>query len=106
MENYRGISLLNACYKIYSKVLNEILKAQAEQFLLECQNGFRKGKSCIYPLFSMKLLIQKKKREVFRNHLAFLDSVKASDKVRRDKLFEILQSKNIPNLLLKRIIEI
>jgi hypothetical protein len=49
---------------------------------------------------------REREREVFRNHLAFLDSVKASDKVRRDKLFEILQSKNIPNLLLKRIIEI
>jgi hypothetical protein len=32
--------------------------------------------------------------------------VKAFDKVKREKLFEILQSKNIPNLLLKSIIEI
>ena len=32
--------------------------------------------------------------------------MKAFDKVKRDKLFEILQSKNIPNLLLKCIIEI
>jgi len=32
--------------------------------------------------------------------------VKAFDKVKRDKLFEMLQSKNIPNLLLKIIIEI
>jgi hypothetical protein len=30
MENYRGISLLNACYKLYSKVLNEKLQAQAD----------------------------------------------------------------------------
>jgi hypothetical protein len=30
----------------------------------------------------------------------------AFDRVKRDKLFEILQSKNIPNLLLKSIIEI
>jgi hypothetical protein len=32
VENCRGNSLLNACYKICSKVLNEKLKAQAEQF--------------------------------------------------------------------------
>jgi len=32
--------------------------------------------------------------------------VKAFDKVKGDKLFETLQSKNIPNLLLKIIIEI
>jgi hypothetical protein len=39
-------------------------------------------------------------------HLAFLDNAKAFDKVKREKLLEILQSKNIPNLLLKGIIEI
>jgi len=32
--------------------------------------------------------------------------VKPSDRVKRDKLFEILQNKNIPNLLLKSTIEI
>jgi hypothetical protein len=32
--------------------------------------------------------------------------VEASDRVKRDKLFEILQSKNIRNLLLKSTIEI
>lgn len=31
MESYRGISLLKSCNKMYSKVLNEKLKAQAEQ---------------------------------------------------------------------------
>ena len=30
MENYRGINLVNECYKLYSKILNEKLKAQAE----------------------------------------------------------------------------
>jgi len=40
------------------------------------------------------------------NYFAFLDYVKASDRVKRDKLFEILQSKSIPNLLLKSTIEI
>jgi hypothetical protein len=39
-ENYKGIRLLNSCYKIYSRLLNEKLKKFTEQFLLECQNGF------------------------------------------------------------------
>jgi hypothetical protein len=37
--------------------------------------------------------------------LVCIDYVKAFDRVKRDKLFEILQSKSIPNLLLKRVIE-
>jgi len=43
-----------------------------------------------------------KKRRKFNleTHLAFLDYAKAFNKVKRDKLFEILQSKNIPDLLL------
>ena len=55
VENYRGINLLNACYKLYSKIVNKKLKTQVEHSLLECQNGFRKDRSCIDPLFSMKL---------------------------------------------------
>jgi len=41
VENYRGISLLYASFKLYSKIINEKLKALADTFLLECQNGFR-----------------------------------------------------------------
>ena len=37
------------------EMIDEKLKAQAEKFLLECQNGF-KVRSCIGPLFGMKLL--------------------------------------------------
>jgi hypothetical protein len=74
------------------------LKAQTEQFPLECQNGFWKGRSCTDPLSSMKLLIEKRRGFNLETHLAFLDYVKVYDKVKRDKLFEILQNKNIPNL--------
>ena len=38
--------------------------------------------------------------------LACIDCVKAFDRVKRDKLFEILQSKIIPTLLLKCVTEI
>jgi hypothetical protein len=54
-QNYRGISLLNACYKIYAKILNGKLKTYAKTFLMEPQNGFRSGHSCIDPIFSLKL---------------------------------------------------
>jgi hypothetical protein len=53
------LAYLMRVIKYIVKVLNKKLKAHAEQFLLECQNGFRKGRSCVDPLFSMKLLIEK-----------------------------------------------
>jgi hypothetical protein len=55
--NYRGINLLNTCYKIFSKILDGKFKSITEDFLVECQNGFRKGRSCIDSAFCMKLLI-------------------------------------------------
>jgi len=53
LDNYRGISLLNTGYKIYSKVIAKRLTAIAEVLLLEEQNGFRKGRSCMDCIFSV-----------------------------------------------------
>jgi hypothetical protein len=36
--------------------------AQAAKFVLECQNGYRKGGYYIDPLSGMKLLMEKRKR--------------------------------------------
>jgi hypothetical protein len=45
-KNYTGISILNTCYKTYSKILNMKLQKYSEVFMPETQNGFRKGRSC------------------------------------------------------------
>lgn len=44
---------------------------------MECQNGFRKGRYCIDPLFNMKLLIEKTRKFTLETHLAFLDHVQS-----------------------------
>jgi hypothetical protein len=75
VKNYREISLLITCYKNIEK-----LKSQAENVLSGPQNGFRKSRSCIDPLFSMKLLLEKGKEFNLETQLAFLDYVKAFDK--------------------------
>jgi len=51
-----------------------------------------KGRSCIDPLFRMKLLTENRRDFNLESLLVYLDKVKT------DKLFEILQSKNIPNV--------
>jgi sorting nexin-29 len=92
-ENYRGISLLNTYCKIYSRLLNEKLKKFTEQFLLECQNVFRKGRSCTDSIFTLKLLIEKRTEFNLETHIAFLHFEKAFVSVKRHTLFEILQEK-------------
>jgi len=50
-KNYRGISILNTCCKLHSKILNMKLQTYSEVFMTETKNGFRKGRSCTDPKF-------------------------------------------------------
>jgi len=45
--------------KIYSKIIAKRLTAIAEVLLLEEQNGFRKGRSCLDCIFSASQIIEK-----------------------------------------------
>jgi hypothetical protein len=63
--------------------------------------GIAKTRSCIDVQFSMKLLIEKRREFNLETHLAFIYYVKAFDKVKRSKMFEILQGKYISKLLFK-----
>jgi hypothetical protein len=54
----------------------------------------------------MKLLIGKRIKFNLETHLALLDYVKTSNKVKIEELFKILQNKNIPSMLLNSIIDI
>jgi len=56
---FGGISLLNAGYKIYSKIIANILTPNAEVLLLEEQNGFRKDRSCMDFIFSASKITEK-----------------------------------------------
>jgi len=49
----------------------------------------------------VRITYKKRKEFNLESHFAFCDYVKIFDKVKREKLFEILQNKNILNSLLK-----
>jgi hypothetical protein len=64
-------------------MLNEKLRAQGKKILLEYQSGFRKGRSCIDPLFSMKLRIEKRRELNLETHLVFMCKPLAMLKARK-----------------------
>jgi len=99
-DNYRGISLLNIGYIIYSKIIAKRLTGIAEVILLEEQNGFRKGRSCMDCIFSASQIIKKHREFNIPTYIAFIDLKKTFDSVDRDKLWTIMLSKGIPTHLM------
>jgi len=102
-ENYRGISLLNAIYKIYSRVINNRLKSITEAIIGEEQHGFRKGRSTNDNVFIIKQIIEKRREFNLETHIAFIDFEKAFDRVDRNKLFEIMEKRGYPKHLIRAV---
>ena len=61
LSNYRGISLINVMYKLFSSILNDRIYHWTDSFELidESQAGFRTGYSVIDNLFTLQSMIQK-----------------------------------------------
>ena len=96
-DNYRGISLLNSCSKLYSFILNRRLTIWVEdnQLLHEAQAGFRKDYSTIDHIFSLLSLVQKQLLNHSKLYVAFIDFRKAFDYVNRNHLWFVLRKKGI-----------
>jgi hypothetical protein len=63
-NNYRGISQLNSCYKIYSEILINRISKISKNIISNNQHGFRKGRSCTDCIFTFTQLIEKRKYNI------------------------------------------
>lgn len=102
-ENYRGISLLNTCYKLYARIIEKRLYPITDSMILDVQHGFRKGKSCVDCLFIITQLIEKRREFNLPTYFAFIDYEKAFDRVDRELLWDILFNRGVPPHLIKTI---
>ena len=97
-DNYRGISLLSVPGKVMCKVLQNRLSTKVDEYLMESQSGFRKGRGCIDHMFAIRLLVEKAKEFHSSVYFCFLDLKKAYDSVNRSVLWEILKKRyRLPN---------
>ena len=57
---YRGLTLQSCIYNILSSVLNERIAKYQESHntISDCQNGFRKGRSCLHHIFALTCMIR------------------------------------------------
>ena len=93
-DNYRGISLLNVCSKIYSFIINQRINDWIEScnILGEEQAGFRRNRSTLDHVFTLYAMIQKQLVKHKKLYVAFIDFRKAFDGISREKLWSVLRN--------------
>ena len=101
-NNYRGISLLPATYKILSNILLSRLIPYAKEIIRDRQCGFRRNRSTIDHIFCICQVLEKK-WEYNEIYQLFIDFKKAYDSVRREVLYKILIEFGIPRKLVRLI---
>ena len=104
-NNYRGISLLNICGKLYSYIINKRLVkwVEEEDILGEIQAGFRKDHSTIDHIFTLFAMIHKYLLKNKKLYVAFIDFRKAFDLIAHCKLWPILVKTGINGKMLQTI---
>ena len=89
-ENFRGISFLSHCGKLYSSIIGRRLRAHVEHILGEWQYGFRPGRSTLDLIFVMKMIMEKNWEWARDKFCLFIDMEKAFDRVPRRLLWKIM----------------
>ena len=89
-DNYRGISLLGHVEKVFASVILQIIRKMTDEILTESQAGFRKDRSTIDQLFSLRLLTEKYTEFSKSLYICYVDYQKAFDSVWREGLWHIM----------------
>ena len=95
--NYRGISLLVATSKIFSRVILNREQSLLDKQLLEEQAGFRTNRSTVDQIFILKMVMEKSHDCNKPLYICFIDIQKAYDSVNRDLLRQICKHYGLSN---------
>ena len=89
VENYRGITLLSALGKLFTRVVNNRLSEWSENYfvLIEAHAGFRANMSTVVDIFVLHGLISHILNHGENISSAFIDFTKAFDYVVRENLW-------------------
>ena len=97
--NYRGIAINDILFRLFDRIIGKRLslwyKACREQA------GGQKLRDCIEHIMTLRLLIDYARKTRKKLFILFIDFEKAYDKVRRDKLLELLRSAGCGTIMLK-----
>lgn len=94
-KDYRTISLMSHVLKIFLRIIHSRLYMKIEEHISETQFGFRNNLGTREALFGIQVLVQKCRDLAQPVYMCFIDFEKAFDKVRHNKLIEILKRTGI-----------
>ena len=102
-ENYRPICLSFVVYKVYTRILEQRLRAYVKPHMEEEKAAFRPLRQTKNHIFSLRMVTEKALDQGQNIYLAFLDLKGAFDSVPRQKIWNALQEKRIPPNLISAI---
>jgi len=80
-NNYRGISLLCNCSKIFTNIILHRLRKRTEEILSEEQTGFRANRSTVDQIFALRQIMEKYLEMNCGLYIGYIDFKKAFDSV-------------------------
>ena len=102
-SNYRGIILLSVSSKVYTRILDSRVRSKMESKVMEMQGGFRRGRSCVDQIFTIRQLSEKVLEKNKQMVTACIDLEKVYDTVCRDRLWQVLDHYGIQGGLTRAI---
>jgi hypothetical protein len=94
-ENYRGIAVRPQIYKVLSNVLYNRVAKYAEMTVGDYQNGFRSGRGAADNIFTLRQIVENPYEYNINLHVFFVGLKKAFASIKRIKIYEILQQKEM-----------
>jgi sorting nexin-29 len=101
--NYRGISLLNVTYKIFTNLLTRYIQPYVEEITGDYQCGFRKGRSTTYQIFCLRMILEKACEYKVDIHQLYIDYKQTYDTIHRAELVEIMKEFGISMKLVRLV---
>jgi hypothetical protein len=105
-SNYRTISLINHTGKVLLIVLLNRLKNHLDPYLSEEQAGFRKDRSTVHQILTLRLLAEKAKRQGKKIYNCFIDFQKAFDTIKHKIIWAMLKSYGVDTKMVTLLQEI
>lgn len=94
-SDYRTIALMSHTLKLFLKIIHKRIYRRLEEYISNTQFGFREGLGTPEALFGINVLFQRCLDINQDVYACYIDFEKAFDRVKHDRLHQLLLNKNI-----------